>query len=349
VLITGAAGQARASLAAVRALGTAGYEVTVTEDEPRSLAGASRYCSRRVSVPRAGTAGYAEAVRAELASRQYLLTFPASDAALIDLGDPAAQLVDKAHLAQRARTAGMPTLLTTRYESGEELLGDTELTFPLVVKPAEKKTAAFAEAVRIDDRAGLARISQQIDTAVVVQPFLDCPLDAVAGVMWDGEIVASVHQRTLRTWPVGCGVSSAAMTVEPDTSREAKIGSLLQCHRGVFEVQFLAEYLIDCNPRIYGSLPLAVAAGANLPALACRCAAGEPPRSIVRARVGARYRWTEGDLRNLWHTSRAGELAFSEFVSALRPVRRTVHSVESLRDPLPALARLGYVLKTRRQ
>jgi len=91
---------------------------------------------------------------------------------------------------------------------------------------------------------------------------------------------------------------------------------------------------------VYGSLPLAVAAGANLPAIACRAAAGEHGSDIVRARPGVCYRWLEGDFRRVLHDVRHGSLTLRAAGRALWPRRGTAHSVESVRDPGPGLVRL---------
>jgi hypothetical protein len=53
----GGYGASRAAVAAVRALAGAGYRAAVTETNGRSLAGASRACARRVTVPRVEGAG----------------------------------------------------------------------------------------------------------------------------------------------------------------------------------------------------------------------------------------------------------------------------------------------------
>lgn len=60
------------------------------------------------------------------------------------------------------------------------------------------------------------------------------------------------------------------MTTEPDAARDAGVRRLMRSigWSGIFGLQFLrtdaAEYVIDLNPRVYGSLALAVAAGHNL-------------------------------------------------------------------------------------
>src|SRR3989442_1828601 len=86
----GGDGESRAAVVAVRALARAGYRPTVTETDGRSLAGASKACARRVTVPpvEGDDHAYAEAIRAELATRPYLTSFFATDGALLAIDAP---------------------------------------------------------------------------------------------------------------------------------------------------------------------------------------------------------------------------------------------------------------------
>ena len=101
VLITdGANGQARSTLATVRALAVARYRPAVTVSGRYSIAGASRFCRRRVRVPPANETGFAGTVRDEITARAYVAVFPASDAAIVALDAPGRQFVDKGSLGE---------------------------------------------------------------------------------------------------------------------------------------------------------------------------------------------------------------------------------------------------------
>jgi predicted ATP-grasp superfamily ATP-dependent carboligase len=122
---------------------------------------------------------------------------------------------------------------------------------------------------------------------------------------------------------------------------EAPLARLIALLRwsGLFQAQFIRtsdrDYLIDFNPRMYGSLALAVAAGLNLPAIWVELLQGKRPE-VGAYRVGVRYRAEEKDVRAL-----ARELAARRPADALRglvPHRDTAHAVFALRDPLPLLS-----------
>jgi ATP-grasp domain-containing protein len=205
-----------------------------------------------------------------------------------------------------------------------------------VVKPAVSRWSpshsdAPAELRPADGRKG----------TILVQPYVQEQMRAVGGVLWQGEMVAAVHQRYLRTWPPDCGTSSAAESVDPDTDLESKLIALLGEYEGVFQAQLAGPYLLDVNPRPYGSMPLAVASGVNLPALYCDLLRGLEVRH-VRSEPGMFYRWVEADLRRLWRDVRGGRLGVWSALRELRPRRGAAHSTESLSDPGPMLARLRF-------
>jgi predicted ATP-grasp superfamily ATP-dependent carboligase len=333
-------GHGRSALAAVRALDAGGYRPVVATWGRASLAAASRSSVRTALLPPPDDPGFADAVDRTALGSGSLTVFPSSDAALRVLGPAGSELVDKVKLAERAAAAGFPTPPTTRFENGTALLDAADtLPFPIVVKPAfpTRPARRHASASSLGDLA-------DANEPLLVQPYVTDPMRAVGGVIHRGRLVAASHQRNVRTWPAECGTSSAAETIEPDPSLESSLVALLDGFEGVFQAQLAGRYLLDLNPRVYGSLPLAVAAGANIPAVWCDLLRGEDVPEH-RARPGVRYRWIEGDLRSLRASLRAGRISLGEAAWALRPRRGTAHSTESLGDPRPTLARVRYAAR----
>ncbi len=337
------AGQGRSALAAVRALAAAGYRPAVARSGRWSLAASSRSCARTFEVGPVEDEGFAGAVGRAAREIDAYAVFPSSDASLLALGAPVRHLLDKGRLVDIARSAGIPTPETRVFDTAEELIASADrLPYPVVVKLPISRVPAR----RVSEPSGLAG-AVAVDGPFLVQPFVDSPVWAVGGVTWNGRLVAAVHQRYLRTWPLDCGTASAAVTVEPEPAVEERLLALLDGYDGIFQAQFAGRFLLDLNPRVYGSLPLAVASGTNLPALVCDLLRGEDVPS-VRARAGVGYRWIEGDLRALNGLVRSKRLGLGGAVRALGPRRGSAHSVASLRDPGPLLARLRYTMRGRR-
>jgi hypothetical protein len=108
----------------------------------------------------------------------------------------------------------------------------------------------------------------------------------------------------------------------------------------MFELEFLelpdgTVMPVDLNPRPYGSISLAIAAGSPLPAAWCDWLLGREGTPGTTA-GGIWYRWEEGELRNFLRLLRRGRLGRA--LALLRPRRRTAHAYFRASDPLPLAA-----------
>ena len=329
VLVTDGApdhGQSRTTLWTVRALAAGGYRAAVTVSAPFSLAATSRYCDRSVPVPAVerDPEGYAAAIRAELQRERYVTVLPTSDPAVAALNLPGAALLDKAVLVGAAERAGIPCPPTQVFEKACDLLdAGPGFAYPVIVKPALGHAAGRASTP--DD---LARW-RDLAGPLLVQPYLH-ELHAVAGVVWGGEMVAAVHQRFLRTWPVDAGMTCAAVTTEPDAAVEAALLRLLQGYSGPFQADLAGSFLLDVNPRSFATLSLAMAAGLNLIAIYCDLLLGAAP-SPAHARPGVFYRWLDADLRHTIQRVRSHEVSLRG--PALRSCDHGLHRRGADRSP----------------
>jgi predicted ATP-grasp superfamily ATP-dependent carboligase len=289
------------------------------------------------------------------------LIFPVGDAELLTLSaardeldtylpyaDHAAVLTafDKLESSKRAKAVGLHVPAVAA--STEEL---SDLEFPVVVKerlhgagesdfsipPQPVVVAGSPEAAA----AQMSEISRSGGRALA-QTFIGGDLLAVICLLGPkGERLAVMQQRALRTFPPGAGVSTRARTERVDDELADKVVALLRDIGwfGLAELQFVAPpggdpHLIDLNGRFYGSLALAVAAGADVASTWSEAAAGGEPET-VEAAVGRRYQWLEGDLRRAVTERRGGLIA--DVLSCLFFAAGARHSIWDLRDPLPGI------------
>jgi hypothetical protein len=182
VLVTdGAAGQARSTLATVRALGRGGYAPVVTVSGPPSLAAASRHCAGTIRTPPASEGGYPPSVRAEIDRRDYICVLACSDAALLALETGVAHLLDKDRLSEEARRARISVPHSARFPSFADLLEHSgELDYPVVVK-AQMMGPSVVVAHGPGD---LERAGMEHQGPVLAQELLGPPLTSIAGVVW---------------------------------------------------------------------------------------------------------------------------------------------------------------------
>jgi hypothetical protein len=332
-------GQARSTLATVRALAASGYLPTVAVPGARSVVTASRHCAADIRIPPIEHEGFREAIEAEIAAGGYLTTMVTADAALLALGAPVEHLLDKTFLSKSAGSAGLETPPAELFDSVLRLqAAGARLHYPIVVKTV----FSGVPALRIDDPAELRGMSNR-SGPLLVQPFLRERLRSMAGVMWRDRLVAVIHQLYLRTWPRECGGACAAVSTAPVGHLEEGLVRLMRGFDGIFHAQFSGDYLLDLNPRPYGSLPLATRAGLNLPALYCDLLrGGKAPSTPLRAPAGYVYRWIEGDIRHTAAALASKEMSLRQAAAAWRPRRRVSHGPDSITDPGPSLARLRY-------
>ncbi len=353
-------------LAAARGLRAAGYAPWLALDKQDTYVGRSRTVAGTVSVGSPETEsedfvlGLADAatrlsVSAVLPSAEshfLALAGRGDDFGGVAFGVPSPETVkwatDKALLDRLAAEAGLQTPLTMRVTHDHDELVKN-LDFPVIVKPRRSRMrdldgAVAAYNARLVSAGQLGEVLEAVpDGECLVQSFVTGSLISIAGVSWQGELACAMHQVSVRIWPMPVGGSSFAETIPPDKALEERVGRLLQAigWSGIFQVQFIRSssgehYLIDFNPRVYGSLALAIAAGLNLPGIWADLLLGRRP-NIRGYRVGVRYRQEEKDVRALARLLLTGH---GDVWSALRgclPHRHTTHAIFALDDPMPLL------------
>jgi biotin carboxylase len=358
VLVVGAG--TIAELAAIRALRSAGYEPWIVTWNRRALAARSRSACGVVRVPRPSkeprrlTPLFPELAR-RLGATAVL---PGTEAALllvsetaddfgpeVALGCPSPEVVlratDKVAVNEAAKRAGVGLPPSVRVSGGTPAV---EIPYPAVLKPVRSEHREPDGALRHLDVHPLANENElraalsHLPDGGLVQPYLRAPMRTLNGVMWEGDLVAAVHQWADRIWPPDCGVLSAARTVPADRELERRAAGLLAdlAWNGMFNLQFLLDdgepLLIDFNPRPYHSLALAIAAGVNLPAIWVDLLLGRRP-PVRDYEVGVRWRYLRHDVLAVWSAVRSGR--WESLRRGLIPRPGTVHAVASWRDPAP--------------
>lgn len=369
VLVTD--GETRACVAAVRGLAQAGFAV-ISAASPGHIAPAhwSRAVAERVRItdPLTDEAGFVGSLEHALRERHADVLIPGADASLLAVSRGRARLephariglppavdvwraldkVELAAVAGRHELAPPQTVICDSIEAA--LVAGGEMGYPVVVKP--RRSVVERGADRHRSGSGLATGPAELEAllelfggAGLVQRHVAGTLVSFGGVFAGGEMLGEAVSRYRRTWWPGVGNACYSWTVDGPAALRDRVRSLLGelGWEGLFELELIeAErgewHAIDMNPRPYGSMALAIEAGANLPAIWCRHLLGDAV-TPVRAAAGGRYRWTDADLRHgLWQL-RAGHAGDAARVLALH--RHVVHPFGRRSDPGPGIARLG--------
>jgi predicted ATP-grasp superfamily ATP-dependent carboligase len=361
----------RANLAVIRCLAEAGFEVTALGSSRGDPGLWSRMPSLR-SVgpdPSQDRDGFLATVEQLVRAERHDIVVAGTDASLlaissarerfapyVPLGLPEPELVrralDKAYVAAEAARVGLPPPRGRLCEGEAEVVDAArELGYPVVIKPQHTVVEVSG---RMERRASL--LAQSEDHArdavgqtgpLIVQERVNAPVVSFGGVAARGRLLAFAISRYARTWPPLAGNVTFSRTIEPPAGLADRVEALISTlgWDGLFELELLdygdGRYgAIDLNPRPYGSLALATAAGIPLPAIWCSRLLGQEriPGSGGEARIGARYRWEDADIRHLWWRSDDRDVRAA--LVALRPYRRVAHAYWQLRDPAPSLARV---------
>jgi predicted ATP-grasp superfamily ATP-dependent carboligase len=346
----------RVALSALRGLAAHGWQVHLAGPWARALAGRSALSAgvHRVPAVEDGVEPFLDGVARVLAGLPGAVVLPCGDAELAVLaaargrlpataGLPDAEavdgLLDKQRLTGAAAAAGFAAPGTVRGTPG---------TWPVVVKSVRhfepgRRSARWEVRVVADAQAlGAALASAHAaGVEVVVQERLEGQLVSLAMVLGrDGSVLARSQHRTTSTWPGAAGAAASAVTVPVDEQAATAGSALLRAAgwTGLAELEMIVPVsgppaLIDVNPRLYGSMALAAAAGAPLAHLAAEVLAGRQPAPAGDARAGVRYQWLQGELQRAAaepHPARG-------VLRVLRAARGAVEPVWDLRDPRPAL------------
>jgi predicted ATP-grasp superfamily ATP-dependent carboligase len=261
-----------------------------------AVANAARGCGRPVVYP-----GWEGALEALLDARDRL---PAHAVVPYPENGAVQNLRDKRRLGELAADAGIARPGRVAEGTAGELRRAASVRPPCVVKPVTS-VGALGSAHVVHTQNGLDALLAALpdDDPLIIQERVRGPLAAVAVVVGrDGALVARFQQIARQTWPPEAGVSSTAISVAPDEPFIARAAAMLARagYWGLAQLQFVetdaGRVLIDANPRFYGSLPLALAAGVNLPAAWHAVAVGGTAPTPTPYRIGVGYRWLEGDL-----------------------------------------------------
>jgi len=191
--------------------------------------------------------------------------------------------LDKGLLQREAVASGLASPESVVCKSrAEAVKAAAALGYPLIVKP----TRSFREergilqqrvAQVVSDTDGLEALLSRLGPPLTLQQFVQgARIVSCAAVRTDEGLAAFTVARYARTWPPQTGSASLARTVAPPDGLPERVNDLLARigWTGIFELELIdlgdgAFGAIDLNPRVFGWLALAVAAGANLPAIWC--------------------------------------------------------------------------------
>ncbi|MEQ9546537.1 MAG: ATP-grasp domain-containing protein [Marinobacter sp.] len=368
-------GNQRASLAAVRSLGSKGLWVAVGESSTVSLAGFSRFCNTSVTYPDPFSSPrlFFEAILQRIQELGISFLLPITEAttyALLQYRDElpeevilpfsadqsVEQLANKNELFKLAQTLNVPIPETEFCQSVDEGLKalDTLNNYPLVLKPYKSKILQGDSILSTE--VSVVRSREEATTVLKKYPYFDFPFtiqsfiegggQGIFALFDHGEPVCYFAHKRLREKPPGGGVSVLCESAPVDQALKDAADKLLRSvmWHGVAMVEFRVSkngcgYLMEVNPRFWGSLQLAIDSGFDFPWWLYMVSTGQPvPQASWQHR---RMRWLLGDLDRLYLVLKAPTSTYSmaekfiEILRFLKPGLRTRHEVNRWHDLRP--------------
>ena len=350
------------TVGAARSLWQHGYQVDVI-GEPRSLARWSR-CVSMVAYPQSRfNDEYIDEFSTFLASSDYKILLPIGAHSVELISRHREQLqklcaiplpphraielcLDKTATARFATEMGIKTPQTWAYTSLDDLEQHvSELVFPVVVKSKHEIAKwppfyAHTASQLLDKLAPLygTTVTNKVDFPII-QQYIDGVGVGFFAVYQHGHCKRVFMHQRIREIPPSGGASCCATSIyQPDLMANGRrLLDALSWH-GVAMVEFKRErntgalYLLEINPKFWGSLQLAMASGVDFPHLDVQVAEGEELAYSEEYQVGLKYHWPlDGEIQHVLERPKA---IFSVLVDSIDP---RVQSNLTIKDPLPAM------------
>ncbi len=357
-------GKYRSAITAARTLGGAGWHVVVTQTRQESRQDPPVFSSRSVAAVRwikgsCKDARYPQRLLRLL--REYenpvLLCIGADSlnavsgawesfaphcAALIAPPAVLDALNDKEAVHRRAQELGLAV--------PEEFSGEPE-RYPVVIKPhcgekfGLKAQSRYAIAQNPTQFAARYAAMAAYDPNPIVQEKVEGDGAGVSLLLGrEGELLGAICHRRIREYPVSGGPSTCCVSFYDE-------GMIADAHRllrsfgftGLAMVEFKGKYILEVNPRIWGSFPMTGCAGSPLLLRYAAAAVGEHVEYRPRDyRTDVRMRFLLNDTLAIMHYLKSGK-----FAMAFEGIADMVRAKEALwdrKDPAPFWAYLKTTL-----
>jgi predicted ATP-grasp superfamily ATP-dependent carboligase len=364
------------TLGIVRHLGQQGANVSVVASSKDSLVCRSRYCREVVLSPKPTVDAFVATTIEAVRRRNYDLVIPVSYPMTLALARQREQLLPYTHLELTSATAieqAANKLLTAELAKGigvpvpkifhsscfGELNGQlNDLTFPVVLKPGKESPgrSRVRYANNIQELQELFRQNRSTSEPLLLQEFIPGYGCGFFATYQEGTCKRIFMHRRVREYPATGGVSSCAESFYDAKLEDygRRMLDALNWH-GVAMVEFRHDSrdgefkLMEINPKFWGSLDLALAAGADFPSDLCHMALGRTLPFSGDYDRNLRFQWPfsgHGELFHLWTRPQSVFNVMKDFLSP------RVKSNVSLSDFRPNVRELfglfGKLFRTRK-
>ncbi len=287
------------AIAILRSLGSKGWRVIASDEDPRSAGFRSRFAAESFVYPSPlrSPRAFVEAVHGAVERFRVDLVIPVTDECIQPLAhararfegrtalaiapdEALAAVSDKQRTVDLARSLGVPVPPTRVARTVQEALDAAgELSFPLVLKPTlsrrylpDQDRIEFGSVTFARDRDELVRRLRASEGGhtFLLQEYCRGEGIGVECLAQEGEVRLAFQHRRLAEIPVTGGASAWRESTALDPALLAHAARLIRALRwtGLAMVEFKVgeePWLLEINGRVWGSLPLACLCGVDFP------------------------------------------------------------------------------------
>lgn len=321
-------GWCRVSYVILRSLTEKGIKVYVGDDSRIAMSKYSRYCKGRFTYPPyyVDTKGFIKKIvdiinrqKADVflpvyeevfATAKYRDIFPTWVQIPITTYENLVSVHDRVRLAKIARDSNVPIPMTLEVNNIRDLSELTkEIKFPVVIKLRKSSGAkgvfyaATEEELEFIFRNIVRKFELPPQDYPVIQEFVKGAGYGVSMLFNNGKLRAKFTHKRLREKLVTGGTSTVRISIRNSMLEDyaEKILTHINWH-GVAMVEFKYNeetgeaWLLEINPRFWGSLSLAVCSGVDFPYLTYRLAVDGEVEPCLEYNAGIKSRWIAGDI-----------------------------------------------------
>ncbi len=357
-------GNTRVAYAICQSLHSAGFEVYIGDKRSFTMAGMSRYCKGRMIYPSPFTQQekFIEAISTFYKENNIDVLVPVLEETftclkyqdiLLESGinfllptyDKALQLHAKASLTELANELKIDTPPTWELEdvlSSKETLEN--LPFPVILKPKQGGGGwgmqRFASATELYDFT-YNEVEERKN--YIIQKVIDGELIGACGIFYKGKHLVSDSYALTSAYPLRVGQSTTRLTKLYPSALDALKKLLTHIEwNGVCQMDFIYEpstkksYLIDANPRFWGSVKHNIAAGVDYPYYYALLAQGITDFKIEEAKMQTKTRWLGGDILRILSECKESNNSFICLPKVFfAPAHYHANDDWNIKDPLP--------------
>jgi predicted ATP-grasp superfamily ATP-dependent carboligase len=315
--------QLRSSLAIIRSLGRKGINISAASEYSIAMGALSKYCHQRFLLPnpRNNAAGYLDSLIKILKDESfdcifvsrthtaYLLSQHQKELSFYTrIPTPRLEVFEIAYCKEKTLQVALQNDISVPKIYNSDEVDNGTVNYPVIIKPLRKHGMAINICRSTSELQKRLKKMTQMHGQCIVQEYI--PNGGEIGVYAllnnNSQPRAAIMQRRIRTCYSYGGASTLRETIKNDDLMQRSLDFLKKLSwTGVAMVEYRIDqrngkpYLLEINPRFWGSLELSIYAGIDFPFLLYRMLMDGDVEPVFSYHAGVRTRWLFGDIRQI--------------------------------------------------